>query len=166
MDAPPEDVLAPVVPAQSPEWTRHRRIAAYGGLGAAAFIILMALGWNYDFGTLPPQNAIAPDSPAMQAEPRTSEPGSGLPVAPTQDVTIVVGPAGNTPDPRAGETAYEIRSTPFSIDKSAIHYFHDADAEAAETLAAEFGAEVVDLRGFRPPPPSGRLVVHLADNDL
>lgn len=49
-----------------------------------------------------------------------------------------------------------------TVRNTQVRFFHDADAEAAATLAGKAGAVVRDFTSFRPSPPDGTLELWLA----
>lgn len=132
--------------------------------------------------------ALAPDlAPPVAATPETDVPPVALPVAASprprlrpvpdappapDDVTLVLHVSDGASDIDAAAAAAvlgaagiaidERRTSPLSISRTNIRYFHVEDAAFAALVAEAIGGQLRDFTSFRPSPPPGIVEIWLA----
>lgn len=122
-----------------------------------------------DVRTAPPM----PDMPrladlpvAEQTPPPTASPVVGPDYSAT-GIHILLSKGGNVGDASplaakldaAGFTVTETAETGVTIRETNVRYYHQADSEAAQALAARLGVTARDFTGFSPTPPQGMIEV-------
>lgn len=122
-----------------------------------------------DARTAPPM----PDMPQLVDLPvaeQTPPPATSAVVGPDYSATgihILLSKGGNVGDASplaakldaAGFTVTETAETGVTIRETNVRYYHLADAEAAQALAARLGVTARDFTGFSPTPPQGMIEV-------
>lgn len=102
-----------------------------------------------------------PDQPEIITRALPFDPGP-LAGFPTDVRVVVVTHIGrDNVNDLLGTQPAEFRLTPFVVAESAVHYFDNRDAAAAERIANRVGAEAVDLSGIKPTPPLGTIAVYI-----
>ncbi len=61
----------------------------------------------------------------------------------------------------AGFSVLDTAETRVAVSATNVRYYHAADADAAQAIAAQLGATARDFTGFSPVPPAGRIEVWL-----
>lgn len=178
-DAAPEPLETKVLRAEervdiSATSTRGRskgRIASYLA-GSAALVAALTM----IFGTVPwtgRDDTVPSDSGDLQssgdATSTVADASSSAPVLaydPGKLDMIVVAQEGVAADTLPSEASYELRTTPFRIDRSTVQYFNVEDADAAARLAEMTDSDLVDMRGLQPAQPVGRVILYLAEDGV
>lgn len=148
-----------------PSWASTVKGGAIGATLCLAVLVLVStdgepVNTTTDAGISSSTNADAsPVSPVATSTGLTPFPA-------IRDLVVVVGSDAADVENQLGDTTYELRPTAFRINQSTVEYFNDEDAAAAAELAKIIGAEIIDLRGILPSPPSGQVVIHLASDDV
>ena len=155
--------VAVPVPRAAP--AAARRLLA-GSVAAALMLLSGVLG--YAAGTA--GDAADPAVDAAPAEPGPVDAGPAAASAPMPDLSglriVLHAPslqaAASGPIGRAEVRSLQVSVTPFATEETSVAFYHPADREAAESLAAALGGAALDLIGMTPAPAARTLTVHLS----